>query len=481
MEIANQVEAGQGDDGLSENTILTPPGPSLHGARRHQSIIHTTSSPGPPASLAPEADEISSSFPTILQAELVTPPVEAYRVAIDDEDDHRTEARSSSEPKNEEIGPCRFSVACMLVVSCLVIVLLCIIVGAVIAIVGPPSSSSTSSSSSGELDPMYPYPCFNSTKDIVLAQISQEKDGQLSEETFIICPNTWINVGRARNPASNDFTVVDGDYPIMAVRENVTIQCGLDGRRENNCTLDGGSFQLLTIMTVPMPDGEWVYIDTPTDNMTIRGLTFTGKLNSQGHFGGGSVLLAHPGRGMLFEDCAWTDLAVMQNLIALLRTDYQVQLDLPLDDYSVEVTFSECSFTNITYEDPLILALAQTVVVERSVFDNIKLSKLGSWCEREGSVFYFPEIFCSGLLYCGPASICALRDVCVSTFERPSETPSIVYVSNTSSFYHENLFLDETPASFVDCQMSIVGQNASTDVVNCSRIFISPECPVQAT
>jgi hypothetical protein len=480
----------------------------------------TSTKPATVASIPPYTDssfrygEDSTSDPIaipMVQAELVAPPVEAYHVSIDEE--HATHAvgfNGSSpfelEQEPERMGRIntvwynlkarRFSLRCSIFIALLT-------VAVTFAITIPLTTINSTDSTSGSFGaqsvtsptsaPTFPYPCYTSTFDILRDQINEET----IPDAFVICPGTLIQVGTFRDPAANDFTFVDGDYPIVAVRENVVIQCGLDGRRENNCTMDGGFMQVLTTQDIPVDPYEFgfVILDTPVDNFTVRGVTFTGQPINAGPFEGLSVMLCHPAKNIRFEDCLWRDISAQNGLIGVYQNAFQDVVNRTLQDGSIDVTLSGCAFENIVYDAPLIYTVEQSVALERTVFEGVSLSFLVAGECRFGtkdvSVLY--DDGCAGLLYCGPGSVCSMNDVCVFEFEYNG--PSIVNVAENAVFTSNSLFLSSTAEDIVNvehnfgglqpgtespsdtCELTFVSLANST-VSNCTDIFTAPTCPL---
>jgi hypothetical protein len=105
--------------------------------------------------------------------------------------------------------------------------------------------------------------CFTSTLKIIEAQI----ENPMSE--YIVCPNTSIAVG----VPNVDLTGFEkGDWPLLPLGPDVTFKCGLSGKSENNCTLDGSFSHFLSLPSLPQ-------LSIPiinTDNLYVSGFTFTG-------------------------------------------------------------------------------------------------------------------------------------------------------------------------------------------------------------
>jgi hypothetical protein len=216
-------------------------------------------------------------------------------------------------------------------------------------------------------------------------------------------------VGNLADPAINDLRFINGDYPIIVVKDNVLIQCGIDGRSENNCVIEDGFLQVLTQNIFPHPEGT-LEPGPSTDNFTLRGITFTGTIARNGVFDGQSVSLSHPGRNMLFEDCSWENMTATHGLISAGRNMFLALAGIPLENHSIELTLSNCRFSKIVYAFPAVSNEMQTLNIERCRFEDFKLSFLLEPCALHPSG-------CSGLFYCGGASFCSISDICVNNFE----------------------------------------------------------------
>ncbi len=424
-------------------------------------------------------DEHSSSQDddaVIIHAELVVPPVEALQVCIDE--DPPTIA-TSSHPFELEQAPSSGSATARIwkktgptfwvLLALLLVVITCALAIPLTLLLKDDEEVVPTSPSK------FPYTCYTSALDILQAQISSERK---STATYIICPNTEIKVGTFKNPATDDYRYVDGDYPIMVVRENVTIQCGIDGRRENNCVVDGGFMHVLTLQIIAMPDGTTHHVNRTNDNLMVRGITFTGTPLNVGPFRGISVSLGHPGRNMRFQDCMWKDMTTQAGLIGAYRNYFQELVDLPLEDLSIEVTFSDCIFQDIVYDSPLIFIRSQTILLERCDFRNIQLSLLlEDYCrfttDLSGTWMEFYE-GCASLLHCSPKSSCTIEDSCIHNFE--IDGPGIVVVYENTEFYSKGLYLDSKSPLNV-CEMATIFNLDATNQT-CTEIFTEPSCPL---
>jgi len=82
----------------------------------------------------------------------------------------------------------------------------------------------------------------------------------------------------------------------------------------NQCVFEGG--QLHMVMNNNLYENECHLETGPTENVTIRGLTFTGDLVNDLQWGSASVILSNPGsHNVRFIDCQWVDLCAPSNLI----------------------------------------------------------------------------------------------------------------------------------------------------------------------
>ena len=109
--------------------------------------------------------------------------------------------------------------------------------------------------------------CFNSSFAIIQAQMSPE-----IPEAFVVCAGTTIQIGQL----AQDFSAyTNGDWPLMALRPNVTIKCGESGESSNNCVVISDFIHVLTFPDLPQLGVTGIR----TDNLYISGFTFTGGTN----------------------------------------------------------------------------------------------------------------------------------------------------------------------------------------------------------
>ena len=207
-------------------------------------------------------------------------------------------------------------------------------------------------------------PCFNSTTDIILAQLLDPPVKDIK-----ICAGTTITIGI---PSNADFTeFAGGDVPLTVLHDDVTIQCGDNGNPDDECIINGGYVQFVTEVNNPFaPDR-----NISTNNLLLKGLTFTGQLISlPGFLTTSSIAVSAPGSGMVIEDCVFdglTTYAVFTNLGSILsgREEYPY--------FSSDLTVQRCIFNDITYGVGVILNNGQTINITEVVFNDITYNDIG--------------------------------------------------------------------------------------------------------
>jgi hypothetical protein len=96
--------------------------------------------------------------------------------------------------------------------------------------------------------------CF--TDITLLSQVMAEADPLVSN-VYVLCPNTTFNIG----VAGDDGICCTGGMSSLYVQSRSHIKCGESGSSDNNCTLLGGDFQLIS-----GPE--------PAEEVIIQGVTF---------------------------------------------------------------------------------------------------------------------------------------------------------------------------------------------------------------
>ena len=249
--------------------------------------------------------------------------------------------------------------------------------------------------------------CFFSTQAMLNAQ---RLDPPL--KTLTICPNTNITIGI---PA--DFTFenwVNGDFPLSVLHDDVTIQCGQEGKSSDNCVLYGGWMQIITTVNNPFA---FPGTKVSTHNLTIRGLTFSGSLTSLPGFASALAGLGAPGTNMVFDDIIidnlQTDIGVYLNRDSLTTAE-----DMP--SMSSDVTIQNSVVRDSTYRIGMFQTVEQTIHLDNLVLQDISYETCG--CNTSSAIYVRD----------GEMS---LKD---STFDNVEFLTSMVFVSgNETKFVHE--------------------------------------------
>jgi hypothetical protein len=226
----------------------------------------------------------------------------------------------------------------------------------------PPSTPAPSVvTSDPEVDTSF---CFNTTTDILVAQLLDPPVKDIR-----ICAGANITIGI---PTNAEFSVFEGgDVPLTALHDDVTIQCGENGDPNDECIISGGYIQFATVVNNPfVPDR-----NITTNNLLLKGLTFTGQLTDLPGLASGSVAFSAPGSGMVMEDCVFDGLTAavaITNAATLLsgREDYPY--------FSSDLTVQRCIFNDIIYGASVILNDGQTVKIIDDVFNDIRYADIGT-------------------------------------------------------------------------------------------------------
>jgi len=160
-------------------------------------------------------------------------------------------------------------------------------------------------------------PCIANMSDIYMAERTlRPSETSLQQRLYVLCPNTVFETGMldVRGPEPY-VTVIGGSgssqHPILP-RANMTIQCGSDGKRSNNCTVTGMEgllgvndlfAQLGNATTAPE------LIDYDITGFHLKGVTFDKML-----------IGAFQIRGLLGTDILIEDVAFTNNEIPLFMS-----------------------------------------------------------------------------------------------------------------------------------------------------------------
>lgn len=117
--------------------------------------------------------------------------------------------------------------------------------------------------------------CFTDPHIINLLewQTYERGDDPSIPRTYHFCPNSLMSI------FDFDLYLYNYDYssgyfhPMFFFRPNINILCGFDGDYDNNCTFQGGAFQIILQETPLFVDYS---LNTTTENITISGFRFTG-------------------------------------------------------------------------------------------------------------------------------------------------------------------------------------------------------------
>lgn len=333
-----------------------------------------------------EADQIP-----MVTADLVTPPVEAYQVDFDEIVPELASRNASNgavgnrnfqhlEISNNDDDETIFKQRkkrrqwLQLGILALFAIALSVVVAVVVVMRNNDDDPSNihGNAQGPTTAPTPPYDCFTSTADLVRAQINHPE-----QLTFVMCPNIRIKLAVMANPAANDFRLVNGDSPLMAVRENVEIRCGLDGSVDNNCVFEGGFLQVL--LQPSLPDVE-IELDARTDNVTIRGMTFTGKIEADAIFSGVSIVMSNPGE-LTMVDCLWENMTSTKGLMLVGTNAWQLLNNKPaLGLHSASLTIANSTFRNMVYDGSMFAADGQILRMSGLRFEDITLSAYLTAC-----------------------------------------------------------------------------------------------------
>ncbi|CAB9528676.1 unknown protein [Seminavis robusta] len=324
------------------------------------------------------------------------------------------------------------------------------------SMIDPPSSPTTT---------QHDYDCYTSTMDVLQAQLFQPE-----QQLFIMCPQSRIKIGELDTPEQASVRFINGDYPLVIVRANVEVRCGLSGAVDNDCILEGGQTQVA--MLHDLYQNELGISSSPaTHNVTLRGITFTGALVSDLLWGSASVTIGNPGRNIRLINCKWENMFAPTGLIYVgLDTFQQAYGTASLPSRSSEVAIINSTFTNITYDAALIRVFDQDVSVQGCQFDNIKVTNYARPCYHE-----FGQDWCHGLMYCYGGSFCGLSDICVDQFNFFGHASLLAASSKTEwsisgARYTHGVELHSQPMAAVEgpiCESGVGQYDESFETVEC--------------
>eukprot|EP00980_Cylindrotheca_fusiformis_P003381 scaffold751_cov87-Cylindrotheca_fusiformis.AAC.6 len=272
--------------------------------------------------------------------------------------------------------------------------------------------------------------CYSS---LLRASIDMANNGVTN---IVLCNNTVFEVG---TPIDSTFDSFAGGIPLIVDKNDITIQCGTTGTSTDSCVLEGGFAQL--------------YLGNPNDrtttvnNLLVKGLTFTGTMESSdaavaGTLAGRVVYGTNTGTGIVFEDCIFRDLV----------TGYVFDISPVGTAMNVEITSS--TFQNISHSFDLIYgdALA-SITLDGVTFDNIDHIEPEDGIEKcEGANEFIGCDYTSSII--NVAGTLSLSDVTISdsvyytailqTVNLLTITPDpLVNTTNISIFDQDNRTINE--------------------------------------
>ena len=459
---ATPLSRGSTDPGTSTpSLVVAPTGQPLSASltSRYDDTLPLTITEVPPL---PEPLEIEAADPRLsdrqepegsgslhmIVAELVGPLVRAVQVVLFDDDGHQVQTQQQQQPtgilndadqetaRPREGAVEKYSLRSLRrgvwLVLVLLVILLCVGVPLLVIRLKRDTASNTQDGVASMPPPVLPsvdYDCFDSTAEFLQAQ----QDGPREQILFIFCPNTEIIIGTIANIYNNDTRFINGEPPIMVIRSNVEVRCGLDGRVENNCVLRGGVTQVIFQPIVPGPERFQLIRSELADNVTIRGMTFTGVIDVDPFLGGSSASLSNAGN-VLMVDCLWEEMSSAYGLIYVGTNRFQELYGLdPIPTQSAVFTIANSTFRDIEYDTALADAYKQTLKFSGCRFENIRMTQAATQCDSAG------DIWCQGLASCTYGSFCSFEDICVENFEYASAGVLASY-SNTSQLQLSGLF-----------------------------------------
>jgi hypothetical protein len=128
--------------------------------------------------------------------------------------------------------------------------------------------------------------CLTTTTELVDLENAVQDFSQL--RSYTLCPNSIFEI--ALLDYSNDLVNGTGT-PMIPIRPNMEIKCGVNGSRSNNCFVYGGDVQVDATGYFGISNGSVLSVD----NVLLSGIIFSSSL-------GYSVWATRPGN-LTFRDC----------------------------------------------------------------------------------------------------------------------------------------------------------------------------------
>ena len=222
------------------------------------------------------------------------------------------------------------------------------------------------------------YPaCYSEVDETFCAQIKSITMAESGTLVLSICENTTIDVGIPGSEL-DPFLYVDGVPPLTILRDDVTIQCGIDGNSSNGCKLNGGWVQLTNYAAILMKS--YGVGTGTTNNLKIKGLTFTGELKDNPFTpqqdDTAAISLSAPAEYIVIEDIVVEGLT---GRFPIVLTDLNAG-----DGPTIDVTIQDSIIRNVTYSNVVVWNNHQTATLRNVHFQDIKWN----WDRNEGSYWF---------------------------------------------------------------------------------------------
>lgn len=159
---------------------------------------------------------------------------------------------------------------------------------------------------------------------------------------YILCPRTIYDIGYLDFSGNLIRPSIGRISPPIPLRSNMTIRCGDQGSRENQCWLNGGDLHM---------DGTNIYgiKDDILENVRIEGISFIGARDH-------SLWATKPG-SITFRDCQFRGFT---NSSVPIMLDYY---DASNPSRELVTTFDDCEF-RVSWLECLVLGFHERIFVD---------------------------------------------------------------------------------------------------------------------
>jgi len=206
------------------------------------------------------------------------------------------------------------------------------------------------------------------------------------------------------------------------------IRCGLDGSSANNRTLEGGMLHVLGTRVLYNSIGHQTELTEELTNITFRGLTFSGLLQSSPAFQSLSVLISTPSQ-VVMDDCVWTNSIASTGVIGVHEDLFQVYGSDFLMPNTIHLTIQNSIIKDSVYDGPILRALNQDLTIRNMTVSNVKIADIHlRSCRRQHQneeEFVFPN-GCANFLQCYGQAICTVENVCVHDLQETDGTGLVI-------------------------------------------------------